>query len=158
MHYPNNGVIIRHWYQRDNNGTFTNFILYGIISRTGGVYGMAVKTVGIDEASQILGLSKEALRKRINRGSIDAKKDKDGRWLVTVNDTGTDRVKDTAGTDNLLLEHLQRENERLWQELSRKDAIIMNLTESVKLLGPGRQDKQTFFQRLFNRGGNDDNV
>jgi hypothetical protein len=119
---------------------------------------MAVKTVGIDEASQILGLSKEALRKRINRGSIDAKKDKDGRWLVTVNDTGQDRGKDTAGTDNQLLEHLQRENDRLWQELSRKDAIIMNLTESVKLLGPGRQDKQTFFQRLFNRGGNDDNV
>jgi hypothetical protein len=119
---------------------------------------MAVKTVGIDEASQILGISKEALRKRINRGSIDARKDKDGRWLVTVNDTGQDRGQDTAGTDNQLIEQLLRENDRLWQELSRKDAIIMNLTESVKLLGPGRQDNRNIFQRLFNRGGNDDNL
>ncbi len=114
---------------------------------------MVVKKVGIDEASQVLGMSKEALRKRINRGTIDAKKDRDGRWIVTVNDTGQDRGKDTAGTSNQLLEHLQRENDRLWQELSRKDIIIMNLTESVKLLGPGRQDSKNFFSKLFGGRG-----
>jgi hypothetical protein len=132
--------------------------VYVIISGTGGGYVMVVKKVGIDEASQVLGISKEALRKRILRGSIDAKKDRDGRWIVTVNDTGQDRCKDTAGISNQLLEHLQRENDRLWQELSRKDMIIMNLTESVKLLGPGKQDNRNILQRLFNRGGNNDKV
>ena len=120
---------------------------------------MAMRTVGIDEASQILGISKEALRKRINRGSIEAKKDKAGRWQITLNDTGQDSRQDTASPHNQqLIEHLQRENDRLWQELSRKDAIIMNLTESVKLLGPGKQEKKTFFQRLFNQGGKDENL
>ncbi len=119
---------------------------------------LTVKTVGIDDAAQILGISKEALRKRINRGSIKAKKDRKGHWQITLNDTGQDKGQDNQWTSNQLIEHLKQENDRLWQELSRKDVIIMNLTESVKLLGPGKQEKQTILQRLFNRGGNDDNV
>ncbi len=115
---------------------------------------MSMRTVGIDEASSIMGISKEALRKRILRGSIDAKKDDAGYWRITLNDTGQDTGKDTHGHDTrALIEHLQRENDNLWQELYRKDTIIMNLTESVKLLGPGRQDSRNFFSKLFGGRG-----
>ena len=117
---------------------------------------MTVKTVGIDDAAQILGISKEALRKRVLRGSIDAKKDSSGRWQITLNDTGQDTGQDKPGHGNqALIEQLQRENERLWNELQRKDVIIMNLTESVKLLGPGTK-KPNLLQRIFNRGGDQD--
>jgi predicted RNase H-like nuclease (RuvC/YqgF family) len=115
-----------------------------------------MRTVGIDEASGIMGISKEALRKRILRGSIDAKKDDAGYWRITLNDTGQDTGQDKQGHDaRALIEQLQRENENLWQELYRKDTIIMNLTESVKLLGPGTK-KPSLLQRVFNRGGDQD--
>jgi len=119
------------------------------------------KVVSIGEASKLLRVSKEAIRKRIARGSIEAEKDDNGHWQVTVYDIGQDTGRDTGqgvgGDTRALIEHLQRENEQLWQELYRKDTIIMNLSENVKLLSAPPK-RQTFLQRLFGRGGNSDNV
>ena len=54
---------------------------------------MTKRIVYIDAAADILGLSQEALRKRIQRGSIKATKDERGRWLITL----PDDVQDESG-------------------------------------------------------------
>jgi len=52
----------------------------------------------LTEAAERLGLSREALRKRVIRGRIPAYKDKNGVWLVDLPtlDKGTDNVRDMA--------------------------------------------------------------
>lgn len=54
---------------------------------------MTKRIVYLDAAADILGLSPEALRKRIKRGSIEATKDESGRWLITL----PDNVQDGGG-------------------------------------------------------------
>ncbi len=115
-----------------------------------------MKKVSIDEASKLLGISKEAIRKRISRGTIEASKDDNGHWQVTVHDTGKDTGQVSGDDTRALLEHLKDENKRLWDELQRKDIIIMNMSENMKLLAPPAPRQTTFLQRIFGKGGTDD--
>jgi hypothetical protein len=103
------------------------------------------------EAADILGISKEAVRKRVKRGSLSSDKGTDGRVYVYL-DTGTDTGGDTTqdkGTadlsppsDALLSEmrdriaFLEQEMEAWREESRRKDTIIMNMTEAMKALNP----------------------
>lgn len=120
---------------------------------------MTKRTVTLDEAARIMGASKEALRKRIKRGTIDAKKDTNGRWLVTVDqDTGEDAVRDTSRT---LVDVMQKEIEYLRQENERKDHIIMSLTQRVPLLRAREdklegKDKRPWWKRIFKGGDGPD--
>jgi hypothetical protein len=117
--------------------------------------GVAVvkKTVGIDEASFALGISKEALRKRIARGSVKAVKDQAGRWKVEVDDTGQDnRQAGRVDNSRALIEQLRSENEFLRQELYRKDHIILNLTEGIKLLEEPKKRGPSLWERMFKKG------
>jgi hypothetical protein len=50
-------------------------------------------TVTVEEAAILLSTSPEAIRKRIYRGTITAKKD-DGRWMVFLKDDGTPASKE----------------------------------------------------------------
>lgn len=54
--------------------------------------GVDIDRVPIAEAARRLGLSTEAIRKRIKRGSLDAQKDEHGQWWVLL-------PPDTAGRD-----------------------------------------------------------
>ncbi len=119
----------------------------------GGDGAMTKKVVSISEASKLLGISKEAIRKRIARGSIEASKDSDGHWQVTVYDTSHDTGQDVGDDTRTLLDHLKEENSRLWNELQRKDAIIMNMSENMKLLAPPPPQRVSLLQRIFGRGG-----
>ncbi len=115
-----------------------------------------MKKVSISEASKLLGVSKEAIRKRIARGSIEASKGDDGHWQVTVYNTGKDTGQGVGDDTRALLDHLKEENKRLWDENSRKDIIIMNLSENIKMLAPPPPKRVSLLQRMFGRGNNDD--
>jgi excisionase family DNA binding protein len=114
---------------------------------------MTKRTVTVDEAAGILGISKEALRKRIKRGSIRAIKDRAGRWQVEVDETGRtsgqDRGQDVSSP---LIKQLKSENEFLRQQLHQQSIIIYNLSESIKLLeAPKEEEKagRSWLQKLF---------
>ncbi len=118
---------------------------------------MTKRTVSLDEAAEVLGLSKDAVRKRIQRGSLEARKNEAGRWQVLLDEEAWDNVQDKQDKawDNVqdttiaLLEQLRSENAFLRQELYRKDHIILNLTEGIKLLEAPKQP--SLWQRLFGR-------
>ena len=114
----------------------------------------------ISQASSLLGISKDALRKRIKRGNIDAEKDNNGQWVVYLdfnigvdgldksldNDLDNDLDKqDNKQADNfngykLLIEQLKKNNEFLEQQLKVKD-------EQIKV-----KDQQLLNQQLITHG------
>ena len=137
---------------------------------------MTEHTLEIGEAARILGISTEAVRKRIKRGSLKAQKNGDGQWLVILDesrlaaghrDNGGDGVQaDAAGvatTLNLVrssaaieealrdeVDVLRDEVSFLREEISRLDTIIMSLTQNVKLLEAPRQEqpRMSWWHRL----------
>jgi len=125
---------------------------------------MAERTLEIGEAARILGISTEAVRKRIKRGSLKAQKNGDGQWLVILDearltaarDNGGDSVQANAAgvatTLNLVrssaaieealrdeVDVLRDEVTFLREEISRLDTIIISLSQNVKMLEAPRQ-------------------
>jgi hypothetical protein len=85
------------------------------------------------EAADLLGISKEAVRKRAIRGSLPTDKDPDGRvyvYLDDVADTGTD-VGLSGDPRDQLIAQLQSEVEAWREESRRKDHIIAGLVERL---------------------------
>jgi hypothetical protein len=97
-----------------------------------------VRRVPLREAAQLLGVSKDAVRQRIRRGTIRSDKGKDGRVYVYVDASPDDvhEVTSTADPRDQLIEHLRGEVEAWREESRRKDTIIMNMTEAMKALSP----------------------
>ena len=121
---------------------------------------MELRTVSIGEAASILRISTEAVRKRIKRGSLRAHKDKDGQWLVDLDEKvvaeiarertaggngASENAPDSHGSSSRLEETLEDEvtflREEigfLRQEIARLDTIIISLTQNAKMLeSPG---------------------
>ena len=126
---------------------------------------MELRTVSIGEAASILRISTEAVRKRIKRGSLRAHKDKDGQWLVDLDEKiiaeiarekaagafnaggngGAENAPDSLGSLSRLEETLEdevtflrEEISFLRQEIARLDTIIISLTQTTKMLqSPG---------------------
>ena len=124
----------------------------------------------IDEAARLLGISREAVRKRIKRGTLKAKKDKNGRWAVEVPDdipdTGQDDIPDTSTKLVQALQdeinYLREESRRKDQLIYQKDQIIYSLAEKIPRLQepeekePQRADPKekpaSWFDRIFKGG------
>ena len=109
--------------------------------------------VTVAEAAERLGVSQDAVYKRIKRGTIPWDKDEDGKTVVYVEesngstdnsksstDESTDRLK--TSTDNLgsssidvsvdvLVDELRDRVSFLEEELRRKDTILMSLVQRV---------------------------
>jgi len=106
---------------------------------------MTKRLVNIDVASDALGLSKEAIRKRIKRGTIEAKKDSKGKWLIAIQDDVEDAVQ-YAGQDekDLLVKTLLEQVE----DLKRERDYYRNyfLSQNRKLLQPGLPWWKRFFK------------
>jgi hypothetical protein len=100
-----------------------------------------VRRVPLREAAQLLGVSKDAVRQRIRRGTIRSDKGEDGRVYVYVDafpDAVHDRQSEAGFADprDQLIEQLRGEVEAWREESRRKDTIIMNMTEAMKALSP----------------------
>lgn len=90
---------------------------------------------GLDKASELLNISKDALRKRIRRKTIDAEKNEHGEWVVFLEVNRTDTVWDEV--DNQLIQMFK-------QQLEAKDIQIANLqkqNENMQVLMLGLQQQ-----------------
>jgi hypothetical protein len=107
------------------------------------------RRVAVDEAARHLGLTVDAIRKRVQRGQIDYEKDEAGRVRIildegeTLQDESPDTAGQAAGAHADLVEELHRTNQLLREviatrdeEIRRRDTIIMNMTEAMKALNP----------------------
>jgi hypothetical protein len=115
--------------------------------------------VTIPEAAARLGLSENALRKRVHRGTIEHEKDEEGRVYVylspdmppTMPDQADGQATDQAdgqainqAADQARLiarledevEYLRREAEDWKEEARRKDTIIMTMAQRIPELEP----------------------
>jgi excisionase family DNA binding protein len=108
----------------------------------------------VAEAASVLGISQDAVRKRIARGTITHDRDESGRVFVdlatskTVHKTDQDTVQDdaTKTVQDTYIRSLEDQIAFLRRELERKDTILLNLTERIpQLEAPpeGRESPQT---------------
>ena len=109
--------------------------------------------VTVDEAARHLGLTVDAVRKRVQREQIAYEKDEAGRVRIilaaseTLQDVGPDSTGQATDTHEELMGELRRTNELLRdvittrdEEIRRRDTIIMNMTEAMKALNPPAPD------------------
>jgi uncharacterized coiled-coil protein SlyX len=93
----------------------------------------------VAEAAGALGISQDAVRKRIARGTIQHDRDESGRVFVylleseTVHRTDQDTARDEASktVQDRYIQSLEDQIAFLRRELERKDAILLNLTERI---------------------------
>ena len=104
--------------------------------------------VSVPQAADHLGTTVDALRKRVQRGTIPHERDRDGRvWILLDTgrprqDTGQDTGRSQSEPGALISEmrerlaFLEHELEVRSEEIRRRDTIIMNMTEAMKALNP----------------------
>jgi predicted DNA-binding protein YlxM (UPF0122 family) len=127
----------------------------------GRVYDMSedvsVERLSVVEAAEALGVTRDAIHKRINRGTIKYEKGEDGRFYVYVDtstqglDTSTDSSKDESKVEALerlidsqqdriaFLERvLEEEREARTEERRRHDTLMAQLMQRIpELEAPG---------------------
>ena len=106
------------------------------------------------QTAELLGLSAEAVRSRIQRGTLESEK-VDGTVYVLLEDTAqtrpnTDEAHPQDGTQTNLIGDqtefigsLQGQIEWLRREVERKDTLLMTLMQRVPELGPMRDAHET---------------
>ena len=114
--------------------------------------------VSVYEAADLLGVTVDAIRKRIQRGTIPHERHEDGRVYVLVDEARTlqdksskptstvqDEVQDDSQvpylTDELVTE-LRAQNEWLRREAERKDAILLRMTERLPELEAAAEPRE----------------
>jgi excisionase family DNA binding protein len=86
------------------------------------------QTLTVGEAADALGISQDAVRMRIKRGTLEA--ERDGRRLfVLLDSVGSD--VGSQPDSSALISRLEDEVRFLREELARKDAILLRMAESV---------------------------
>jgi hypothetical protein len=101
---------------------------------------MERERVTVGEAAKILGISESAVRKRVQRDQIDHDRDEGGKLYVYL--SSRDKVVDSVQDEvrDRYITFLERELEARSDEIRRRDAIIMNMTEAMKAIGPAREE------------------
>jgi hypothetical protein len=108
----------------------------------------------VAQAASALGISQDAVRKRIARGTIPHDRDETGRVYVylppseTVHKTDQDTTQDDAAktVQDAYVRSLEDQIAFLRRELERKDTILLNLTERIPQLeapSEARESPQT---------------
>ncbi len=93
----------------------------------------------VNEAAEILGISAEAVRARINRGTLPKEKDGDGTVYVRLDGARThtngrtngDHTADHAAPDSLAFQLMQDQIAFLRAELERKDHLLALTLERI---------------------------
>ena len=121
---------------------------------------MNKQAVELREASKILGVSVDSLRKRISRGTLKAKKNEKDRWEVFIQKNETDKVKGQSQDnvnamtstyiDSLLsqIKHLKKENEKKDQQIQQANARLDHLLITLPLLNPPKEQKLSLWKRI----------
>jgi hypothetical protein len=113
----------------------------------------STERVSVPQAADHLGTTVDAIRKRVQRRTIPYEKDADGRvWILL--DTGRPRQDATghrhdSGASPELVEELrdriaflEGQLRRRDEEIGRRDAVLLNMTEAMKALNPPRESRQ----------------
>src|SRR5829696_3717235 len=97
------------------------------------------RRVTLKEAADILGVSKEAVRKRVIRGTLRSEKAPDGRVYVYL-----DAVGDAPPTHerDVLISQLTDEVAYLREESRRKDEIIMQQAITMRQLSAAAEESR----------------
>ncbi len=98
---------------------------------------MEDRRVTVREAAILLGVSEGAIRKRVDRGTLEHDKGADGRVYIYL-PGGVDNGVDSSNTpeSGALISEMKERIGFLEEELRRKDAILLNMTEAMKALTP----------------------
>jgi hypothetical protein len=108
----------------------------------------------VAQAADRLGITQDAVRKRITRGTIRHDKDQEGRIFVyldtferaskTDQDEGQDETAKTVqdSDQDKYTRSLEDQIEFLRQELERKDTIIMSLTQRIPELEASSEPRE----------------
>src|SRR5918994_2063771 len=106
----------------------------------------ALDRISVAQAANRLGITQDAVRKRIARGTIRHGKDHEGRIFVYLNtferESETDQVNGQGAESKTVLDadqdkytrSLEDQIDFLRRELERKDTIIMSLTQRIPKL------------------------
>ena len=100
------------------------------------------RRVDVKQAAETLGISSEGIRQRIRRGTLESEKDTDGRVYVflegeELEDAPSERDKDEVMTRlEGEVEFLRRELATRDEEIRRRDAILLSMSEGLKALSP----------------------
>jgi hypothetical protein len=102
------------------------------------------RRVSVEDAARILGISENAVRKRIERGTLESERDGDTRYVLLYGDMTqhADDMSDGMPVDIALMQahldslddqiaFLRTELETRTEEARRKDSIIMSLTQRI---------------------------
>jgi excisionase family DNA binding protein len=111
----------------------------------------ASERLTVAEAAGRLGVSQDAVRKRIKRGSIRYERDEDGRVYVYLDasETTQDKTEDASpdtSTEKLIrtqeaeIEFLRRELHNRTEEIRRRDVIISQLTSRIPEIEAPREE------------------
>jgi hypothetical protein len=92
---------------------------------------VSVERLSVGEAAQVLGVTRDAIHKRISRGSIQHEKGEDGRFYVYV-DTSTEGLDSSAYT-----------------------SIDKSKVESLERLTANQEDRISFLERELERRGDE---
>ena len=91
-----------------------------------------MKKVSIKEASQILGISEQAVRKRISRGSLDSIKENGHIYVILENEDAKNQYEIFIDFFIEELEKKEKEIKELKNIIAVKDEKIENLQNEVK--------------------------
>jgi excisionase family DNA binding protein len=105
----------------------------------------------VAQAAEALGISQDAVRKRIARGTIPHDRDASGRVHVyassseTVHKTDQDDGQDdaTKTVQDAYIRSLEDQITFLRRELERKDTILLNLTERIPELEAPSDERES---------------
>ncbi len=106
--------------------------------------------ITVAEAARRLGVTPDAVRQRIRRGTIQHDKDSDGRTYVYLDPEATrrDNVSDVS-RDSLVqsmqdqIDTLKSELEDWKEEARRKDTIIMTMAQRIPELEPASEPRES---------------
>ena len=101
---------------------------------------MATRRLTLREAAEVLGVSKEAVRKRALRGSLRSERGGDGRVYVYVDAAHDEPPTHEPGA---LISQLREEIAYLRDENRRKDEIIMQQALTVRQLTGSSEPRES---------------